>query len=219
MSLLSCWGSGRRRWPDGGASSCERLGGAGRRAGRGCGLKPHLGQTWRLSADPKFIDKVRDIVGWYLDPPERALVLRVDEKSQIQALDRTAPTLPILPRTPAGRSHDDVRHGTASLSTALDVASGQVIPSRHGRHRHQEFLKLLRTIDRNLPDELKADMNAWNQDPKPLVWTKTADKILDDLTSYLQRTNASGHQQALKPQEHRCFPVISPICAPRRPRP
>jgi transposase len=82
---------------------------------RAFGLKPHLEQTWKLSADPQLIDKVRDIVGLYLDPPERALVLCVDEKSQIQALDRTAPSLPTLPTTPARRSHDHVRHGTASL--------------------------------------------------------------------------------------------------------
>jgi transposase len=83
---------------------------------RAFGLKPHLEQTWKLSADPQFIDKVRDIVGLYLDPPERALVLCVDEKSQIQALDRSAPTLPILPTTPARRSHDYVRHGTPACS-------------------------------------------------------------------------------------------------------
>ena len=229
---------------------------------RAFGLKPHLEQTWKLSADPQFIDKVRDVVGLYLDPPERALVLCVDEKSQIQALDRTAPTLPILPGTPARRSHDYVRHGTASLFAALDVASGQVISQVHRRHRHQEFLKFLRAIDASVPAglelhlvcdnyathktpaiktwllrhprfhlhftptsaswlnlverwfaeltnrklrrsthrsvaELEADLNAWiaawNQDPKPFVWTKTADEILDSLANYLQRTNDSGH--------------------------
>jgi transposase len=229
---------------------------------RAFGLKPHLEQTWKLSADPQFIDKVRDIVGLYLDPPERALVLCVDEKSQIQALDRSAPTLPILPTTPARRSHDDVRHGTASLFAALDVASGQVISQGHRRHRHQEFLRFLKQIDASVPAglelhlvcdnyathktpaiktwrlrhprfhlhftptsaswlnlverwfaeltnrklrrsshrsvaELEADLDAWiaawNQDPKPFVWTKTTDEILDSLTNYLQRTNDSGH--------------------------
>jgi transposase len=229
---------------------------------RAFGLKPHLTQTWKLSADPQFIDKVRDIVGLYLDPPERALVLCVDEQSQIQALDRSAPTLPILPTTPARRAHDDVRHGTASLFAALDVASGQVISQLHRRHRHQEFLRFLKQIDANVPAglelhlvcdnyathktpaiktwllrhprfhlhftptsaswlnlverwfaeltnrklrrsthrsvaELEADLaawiQAWNDDPKPFVWTKTADEILGNLASYLQRTNDSGH--------------------------
>ena len=229
---------------------------------RAFGLKPHLEDSWKLSADPQFIDKVRDVVGLYLDPPERALVLCVDEKSQIQALYRTAPILPILPTTPARRTHDYVRHGTSSLFAALDVASGQVISSLHRRHRHQEFLKFLRVIDTNVPAELEVHLvcdnyathktpaiktwllrhprfhlhftptssswlnlverwfaeltnrklrrsthrsvaeleaditawiQAWNDDPKPFVWTKTADEILDNLASYLQRINDSGH--------------------------
>jgi transposase len=229
---------------------------------RAFGLKPHLQETWKLSTDPQFIDKVRDVVGLYLDPPEAALVLCVDEKSQIQALDRTAPSLPILPTTPARRTHDYVRNGTTSLFAALDVASGKVISATHRRHRHQEFLKFLKTIDRNVPSELdvhlicdnyqthktpeikrwllrhprfqlhltptysswlnlverwfaeltnrklrrsahrtvaelEADIMAWtaawNQDPKPFVWTKTADEILDNLARYLQRINDSGH--------------------------
>jgi transposase len=229
---------------------------------RAFGLKPHLEQTWKLSADPQFIDKVRDIVGLYLDPPERALVLCVDEKSQIQALDRTAPTLPILPTTPARHTHDYIRHGTSSLFAALDVASGQVISSLHRRHRAQEFLKFLKQIDAVVPAELavhlvcdnyathktpaiktwllrhprfqlhftptsaswlnlverwfaeltnrklrrsahrsvaelEADISAWvqawNDDPKPFVWHKTADEILDTLAGYLQRVNDSGH--------------------------
>jgi transposase len=225
------------------------------------GLKPHLQETWKLSTDPQFIDKVRDIVGLYLDPPAAALVLCVDEKSQIQALDRTAPSLPILPGTPARRTYDYVRNGTASLFAALDVASGTVISQLHRRHRHQEFLRFLRAIDRNVPAELdvhlicdnygthktsqikrwllrhprfqlhltptysswlnlverwfaeltnrklrrsahrsvaelEADINAWiqawNADPKPFVWTKTADEILENLAGYLQRINNSG---------------------------
>jgi transposase len=229
---------------------------------RAFGLKPHLTETWKLSTDPQFIDKVRDIVGLYLDPPEAALVLCVDEKSQIQALDRTAPSLPILPGTPARRTHDYVRNGTASLFAALDVASGTVISAVHRRHRHQELLKFLKTIDASVPAglelhlicdnygthktpeikrwllrhprfhlhltptysswlnlverwfaeltnrklrrsahrsvaELEADINAWiaawDDDPKPFVWTKTADEILDNLARYLQRINNSGH--------------------------
>jgi transposase/AraC-like DNA-binding protein len=229
---------------------------------RAFGLKPHLVQTWKLSSDPQFIDKVRDVVGLYLDPPQAALVLCVDEKSQIQALDRTAPSLPILPTTPARRTHDDVRNGTSSLFAALDVASGKVISQVHRRHRHQEFLKFLRTIDGTVPAELdvhlvcdnyathdteaiktwflrhprfhlhftptysswlnlverwfaeltnrklrrsahrtvaelQADLtawvDAWNDDPKPFVWTKTADEVLDNLTSYLHLINDSRH--------------------------
>jgi transposase len=229
---------------------------------RAFGLKPHLVQTWKLSTDPQFIDKVGDVVGLYLDPPQAALVLCVDEKRQIQALDRTAPSLPILPTTPARRTHDDVRNGTSSLFAALDVASGKVISQVHRRHRHQEFLKFLRTIDATVPAELdvhlicdndathntpaiktwflrhprfhlhftptysswlnlverwfaeltnrklrrsahrtvaelEADLIAWvdacNDDPKPFVWTKTADEILDNLASYLHLISDSGH--------------------------
>jgi transposase len=107
---------------------------------RAFGLKPHLVETWKLSADPEFIAKVRDVVGLYMNPPEHALVLAVDEKSQIQALDRTAPCLPILPTTPARMTHDYVRHGTTSLFAAYDVAGGSVIAQSCRRNRHQEFL-------------------------------------------------------------------------------
>jgi transposase len=121
---------------------------------RAFGLKPHLVQTWKLSTDPQFIEKVRDVVGLYLDPPEKALVLAVDEKSQIQALDRTAPCLPILPTTPARMTHDYVRNGTTSLFAALDVASGSVIAQHYRRHRHQEFLRFLKLIDAAVPNGL-----------------------------------------------------------------
>lgn len=225
-------------------------------------LKPHREQTWKLSADPQFIEKVRDVVGLYMNPPEHALVLCADEKSQIQALNRTAPCLPVLPTTPARRSHDYVRNGTTSLFAALDMATGKVISSVHRRHRHQEFLKFLKKIDAEVPaglevhlicdnygthktpeikkwllrhprfelhftptssswlnvverwfaeltnrklrrsahnsvNELEADIQAWieawNDDPKPFVWTKTADEILENLARYLQRINNSGH--------------------------
>ena len=109
---------------------------------RAFGLKPHIVQTWKLSTDPQFIDKVRDVVGLYMSPPENALVLCVDEKSQIQALDRTAPCLPMLPTTPARRTHDYVRNGTTSLFAAFDLASGSVIAQSYRQHRHQEFLAL-----------------------------------------------------------------------------
>ncbi|HEY7484228.1 MAG TPA: IS630 family transposase [Streptosporangiaceae bacterium] len=229
---------------------------------RAFGLKPHLVQTWKLSTDPQFIDKVRDIVGLYMAPPAGALVLCVDEKSQMQAIDRTAPILPVLPTTPARMTHDYVRHGTTSLFAAFDVASGSVIAEHHRRHRHQEFLRFLKTIDAAVPVdldlhlicdnyathktpavkkwllrhprfhlhftptsgswlnlverwfaeltnrklrrsahrsviELERDVrgwiNEWNNDPKPFIWTKTADEILETLASYCLRINDSGH--------------------------
>jgi transposase len=121
---------------------------------RAFGLKPHVVETWKLSTDPEFIGKVRDIVGLYMSPPENALVLCVDEKSQIQALDRTAPCLPMLPTTPARMTHDYVRHGTTSLFAALDLASGSVIAQPCRRHRHQEFLRFLKLIDAAVPKGL-----------------------------------------------------------------
>ena len=229
---------------------------------RAFGLKPHIVQTWKLSTDPQFIDKVRDVVGLYMAPPENALVLCVDEKSQIQALDRTAPCLPMLPTTPARMTHDYVRNGTTSLFAAFDLASGSVIAQHYRRHRHQEFLRFLKVIDAAVPKdldlhlvldnyathktpeihkwllrhprfrlhftptssswmnlverwfaeltsrklrrsahrsvtELETDIrkwiNEWNKDPKPFVWTKSADEILETLAAYCERINDSGH--------------------------
>jgi transposase len=226
------------------------------------GLQPHRQDTWKLSKDPLFIDKVRDVVGLYLNPPERAVVLCVDEKSQIQALDRTAPILPMLPGTPQRATHDYKRAGTSSLYAALDLATGKVIGRLHSRHRAVEFKKFLQTIDREVPDNLaihlvldnssthktpaiKAwlaahprfelhftptssswlnlverwfgelttkklrrgthrsvrDLNhdirtwieTWNDDPKPYVWTKTADQILESISRYCTRINDSRH--------------------------
>jgi transposase len=117
-------------------------------------LQPHRVDTFKLSKDPLFIDKVRDIVGLYLDPPARALLLSVDEKSQIQALDRTAPLLPLRPGQAERRTHDYVRHGTTSLFAALDVATGRVIGECHRRHRSREFLRFLETIDQTVPADL-----------------------------------------------------------------
>ena len=228
---------------------------------RAFGLKPHLAETWKLSSDPQFIEKVRDIVGLYLDPPTKALVLCVDEKSQIQALNRTAPCLPILPTTPARRTRDDVRNGTTSLFAALETASGSVIAQPYRRHRHQEFLRFLMLIDGAVPadldlhlicdnyathktpevkrwllrhprfvlhftptsaswlnlverwfaeltnrklrrsahgsvTELERDLrqwtNAWNKNPRPFVWAKTAEEILSTVAAYCQRVNDSG---------------------------
>ncbi len=121
---------------------------------RAFGLQPHRQETFKLSTDPQFVEKTRDIVGLYLDPPVKAMVLCVDEKSQIQALDRTQPILPLAPGVPERRTHDYMRHGTTTLFAALDVATGKVIGRLHRRHRSQEFLKFLRTIDANVPADL-----------------------------------------------------------------
>jgi transposase len=226
------------------------------------GLAPHRQETWKLSKDPQFVAKVRDVVGLYLNPPERAVVLCVDEKSQIQALDRTAPILPMLPGTPQRATHDYKRAGTSSLYAALDITSGQVIGSLHARHRAIEFKKFLQTLDREVPAdldvhvildnssthktpavkkwllahprfvlhftptssswlnlverwfseltskklrrgthrsvrELNTDIRSWietwNDDPRPYVWTKTADQILESIGRYCNRITASGH--------------------------
>src|SRR6266566_3877457 len=122
---------------------------------RAFALQPHRLETFNLSSDPLFVEKVRDVVGLYLDPPERALVLCVDEKSQIQALDRSQPMLPILPGTPARISHDYKRHGTTSLFAALDLASGKVIGGLHARHRALEFKKFLDQLEREAPPGLE----------------------------------------------------------------
>jgi transposase len=229
---------------------------------RAFGLKPHAVATWKLSTDPLFVDKVRDVVGLYMAPPENALVLAVDEKSQMQALDRTAPILPMMPGTPARMTHTYVRHGTTSLFAALDLRSASVIAAHYRRHRHQEFLRFLKLIDAAVPKdldlhlvldnyathkapkvkewlirhprfhlhftptsaswlnlverwfaelttrklrrsahrsvtELEADVRTWtiewNKNPRPFVWTKTADQILDTLAAYCQRITDSGH--------------------------
>jgi transposase len=229
---------------------------------RAFGLQPHRVETWKLSKDPLFIDKVRDVVGLYLNPPERAVVLCVDEKSQIQALDRTAPILPMLPGVPQRATHDYKRSGTSSLYAALDLASGQVIGSLHARHRAIEFKKFLQRLEAEIPAgldvhlvldnssthktpaihrwlaahprfvlhftptsaswlnlverwfgelttkslrrgthrsvrALNADIRAWiqtwNENPRPYVWTKTADQILDSIARYRNRINDSGH--------------------------
>jgi len=118
------------------------------------GLQPHRVETFKLSTDPQFVEKVRDIVGLYLAPPEHALVLCVDEKSQIQALDRTQPLLPMRPGQVERRSYDYTRHGTLSLFAALDAATGKVIGKCFARHRGREFLKFLREIENNVPTDL-----------------------------------------------------------------
>jgi transposase-like protein/transposase len=117
-------------------------------------LKPHRTDGFKLSSDPLFVEKVVDVVGLYHNPPDKAVVLCVDEKSQIQALDRSQPVLPMMPGMPERRTHDYARNGITSLFAAFDVASGTVISALHRRHRHQEFLKFLKKIDKNVPAEL-----------------------------------------------------------------
>lgn len=224
---------------------------------RAFNLKPHLEDGFKLSNDPLFVDKVHDVVGLYLDPPESAVVLCVDEKSQIQALQRSQPALPMMPGMPERRTHDYVRHGTTSLFAAMNVADGTVISATHRRHRAAEFVSFLKKIDGEVPDgldvhvvcdnygthktpgvnawlerhprfhmhftptysswlnqverlfaeitrqmlqrsdhrsvqALESDVRewvrAWNENPRPFKWTKTADQILSSLARFLQRT-------------------------------
>lgn len=124
------------------------------RAWKAFGIQPHRQKHFKLSNDPFFVEKVRDIVGLYLNPPDKAMVLCVDEKSQIQALDRTQPLLPLGLGYVEGVTHDYIRHGTTTLFAALDVASGNVLTQCKARHRHQEFLAFLRHIDANVPEGL-----------------------------------------------------------------
>jgi transposase len=115
------------------------------------GLQPHRVENFKFSKDPQFVEKVRDIVGLYLNPPDRAVVVCLDEKSQVQALNRTEPILPLAPGVPARQSHDYERHGVTSLFAAMDVASGVTISTCYRRHRQQEFLRFLNEVDENLP--------------------------------------------------------------------
>lgn len=225
------------------------------------GLQPHREDGFKLSNDPLFVEKVYDIVGLYLDPPESAVVLSVDEKSQVQALSRSQPAFPMMPGMPEKRTHDYQRHGTTSLFAALNVADGTVISSIHRRHRAVEFKKFLTKIDHEVPEELDVHVicdnygthkhssitawlakhprfqmhytptyaswinqverlfaevtrdllqrsdhrsvqalekdlrnwvKAWNENPNPFVWTKTADQILESLGRLLNRISGAG---------------------------
>jgi|SRR5215470_1614431 len=229
---------------------------------RAFGLQPHRSETFKLSKDPLFIEKVRDIVGLYMSPPDRALVLCVDEKSQIQALDRTQPLLPMQPGMPERRTHDYVRHGTTSLFAALDVKSGAVIADCQPRHRAVEFRKFLDTIDAAVSADLEVHLvldnlsthkaptvrrwlakrpryhlhftptsSSWlnlverffaeltqkqirrgthrstqalidaiesyiairNENPRPFIWTKSADEIFASITRFCVRTSDPAH--------------------------
>ena len=227
-------------------------------------LKPHLHETFTLSTDPYFVEKVRDVVGLYLNPPERAIVLSVDEKSQVQALDRTQPILPMTPGQAERGTHDYERHGVTSLFAARNVATGEIIGECHRRHRQQEFVKFLDTIDASIPVEdgvtihlildnygthetprvkrwlvkhprfavhftptsgswlnqierffaeitekqirrgsfksvkaLEASIRSYlekhNENPKPFVWTASAELILRKVEKVCERTSNSGH--------------------------
>lgn len=140
------------------------------------GLKPHRSGTFKLSKDPEFASKVRDIVGLYLHPPDRAMVLCVDEKSQMQALDRTQPLLPMRPGQIERRTHDYVRHGTSTLFAALDVKTGKVIGMLADRHRHQEYLRFLKEINRSTPKNkdlhLVVDNYATHKHPDIRAWIR-----------------------------------------------
>lgn len=229
---------------------------------RAFGLQPHRSETFKLSTDPLFIEKVRDIVGLYLDPPEKAVVLCVDEKSQIQALDRTQPLLPMRPGQVERRTHDYKRYGTTTLFAALNYVTGEVVGKCYKRHRTVEFRKFLDTIDKNVPKDLDVHLiidnygthktalihkwlvkrprfhlhftptsaswmnlverwfaeltnkwlrrgshhstkeleealndyiDTWDENPRPFVWTKTADEILKNIKQFCERNNNSGH--------------------------
>ena len=138
---------------------------------RAFALQPHRSETFKLSHDPLFIEKVRDIVGLYLHPPEKALVLGVDEKSQIQALDRTQPLLPMRPGQIERRTHDYVRHGTTSLFAALEIKTGKVLGQCRRRHRSAEFRTFLHRIDANVPDDLDVHliMDNYGTQKTPLI--------------------------------------------------
>jgi transposase len=140
------------------------------------GLKPHLVRTFKLSRDPHFEDKLIDVVGLYLNPPEKALVISADEKSQIQALDRTQPSLPLIPGRCGTMTHDYKRNGTTTLFAAIDMAQGKVIASCMPRHRHQEWLKFLKQIEAETPVGLDlhliVDNYATHKHPKVKAWLK-----------------------------------------------
>ena len=157
---------------------------------RAFGLKPHQTEAFKLSPDPQFIDKVRDIVGLYLNPPDAAVVLCVDEKSQIQALDRSAPVLPLMPGVPERHTHDYVRHGTTNLYAALDVASGQVIAEMTPRHRAEEFRRFLNLIDASVPAQLDVhvvlDNSSTHKTPSIQRWLSAPPALHAPLHAHLQ---------------------------------
>jgi transposase len=184
------------------------------------GLKPHRQEKWKLSGDPQFAAKVRDIVGLYLNPPERAVVLAVDEKSQIQALDRTRPILPMLPGTPERATHDYKRHGTSSLYAALDIITGQVIGRLHSRHRAIEFKKFLQTLDQEVPSELDVhlvlDNSSTHKTPLIKRWLAAHPRFKLHFTptssswiNLVERWFAELTTKKLKRAAHRSVPALN----------
>src|SRR5213595_1356194 len=149
-------------------------------------IKPHLSRTFKLSRDAKFLEKLTDVVGLYMNPPDKALVLCVDEKSQIQALDRAQPGLPMKKGRCGTMTHDYKRHGTTTLFAALNVLDGKVIGECHGRHRHQEWLKFLRRLDREFPPEVKLhlvmDNYGTHKHPKVRAWLKRHPRFIPHFT-------------------------------------
>ena len=172
-------------------------------------FKPHLTRSFKLSNDPRFCEKVQDVVGLYLDPPDKALVLSVDEKSQIQALDRTQPGLPLKKGRAGTMTHDYKRHGTTTLFAALDVATGKVIGECMSRHRHQEFLRFLRTIDCNTPKSLDlhlvVDNYATHKHPKVKAWLKRHPPLPPSLHPDIGLLDQSG-RTLLRPDHRRRHP-------------
>jgi transposase len=184
------------------------------------GLKPHRQEKWKLSGDPQFAAKVRDIVGLYLNPPERAVVLAVDEKSQIQALDRTRPILPMLPGTPERATHDYKRHGTSSLYAALDIITGKVIGRLHSRHRAIEFKKFLQTLDHEVPAELDVhlvlDNSSTHKTPLIRRWLQAHPRFKLHFTptssswiNLVERWFAELTTKKLKRSAHRSVPALN----------
>jgi transposase len=164
-------------WSTRSMAQAQRLSEASiRRIWRLHNLKPHLIETFKLSRDKNFVEKLTDVVGLYLNPPDKALILCVDEKSQIQALDRTQPLLPLRPGIPARQTHDYLRHGTTTLFAALSMLDGKVIGDCMPRHRHQEFIRFLKTIDARTPAELDlhliVDNYATHKHPRVKSWFK-----------------------------------------------
>ena len=161
------------------------------------GLQPHRSETFKLSSDPLFVEKVRDIVGLYLAPPERAVVLCADEKSQVQALDRTQPLLPMRPGQAERRTHDYTRHGVTSLFAALDVKAGTIVGKCMPRHRTQEFRKFLDEVERNVPADLDVH-----------VWTRSMVRASSSIAFRKRRAYAPCRMQHM---QHRCCIVISEL--------